>query len=259
MPKLKLDSARIKIERAKYHIGDLDRRVRVFSDSDPCEIYSEQDPQTGDCVYKVKSLRPIPPEIACIIGDAIHNLRSALDHLACGLVKANDGVLTRRTAFPIFDSAAQYKAQSPAKVKGMSGSAVRGIDALEPYAGGNEDLWLLHDLDITDKHKLLLTCISGHLSWVIAHRFAGDPPFPPFDLSHLLRPPILASTRLPMLERGAEISRTSAAQNVDTQVKVVIEVAFGEPGILRGRPVLPFLHQLAQLVSGIIESFAGAH
>jgi hypothetical protein len=41
--------------------------------------------------------------MALIVGDAVHNMRSALDHLACRLVERHSpGADLDRTAFPIW-------------------------------------------------------------------------------------------------------------------------------------------------------------
>jgi hypothetical protein len=42
----------------------------------------EDDPNTGNRIYKVIDIPPIDDEIPLITADAVHNIRSALDHLA---------------------------------------------------------------------------------------------------------------------------------------------------------------------------------
>ena len=34
-------------------------------------------------VAYLRMREPIPPHVSCIVGDIVHNVRSALDHLAC--------------------------------------------------------------------------------------------------------------------------------------------------------------------------------
>jgi hypothetical protein len=62
-------------------------------------------------------------------------------------------------------------------------------------------------------------------------------------------------TRMRPLKKSAEIAGYGIGDELDHQVKFVIQIAFGEPRILKGRPVLPFFHQLAQLVGGIVDRF----
>jgi hypothetical protein len=249
----RLLGVRIKIERAKHHIVDLESRIRIFRDAGPCEIHSEEDSETGAYVFKIKNVRPVAPDISGAVGDVIHNLRSALDHLAWGLVEANGSKPTKSTGFPIYESRAKYKAESLAKVKGMSKSAVDAIDVLKPYKRGNSDLWLLHNLDIIDKHRLLLACNVAQTLACITY-FVPDNPFPYLNLVSSLTSP--ASDRLAIIKNGTELFRTIRAPKMNPEVQFIAEVAFGEPRSLRGRPVLPFLHQLAQFLDGIADRFA---
>ena len=63
-------------------------------------IVAESDPNTGDQVFKFRVRAPIPVDLSLVIGDAVHNLRSALDHLAWQLVLANGQTPTTQTAYP---------------------------------------------------------------------------------------------------------------------------------------------------------------
>jgi len=52
----------------------------------------------------------VPPEdLALIAGDAIHNLRSALDHIAWELVAAGSSEPNHRTQFPVGKTQASYR------------------------------------------------------------------------------------------------------------------------------------------------------
>src|ERR1700675_4631647 len=74
-------------------------------------------------------------------GDIIHNLRSALDHLAQQLALVNTPTLTdkelRGVEFPISETAAKYKADTARKVQGIHPKAVEAIDGLKPHGDGD--------------------------------------------------------------------------------------------------------------------------
>jgi hypothetical protein len=55
-------------------------------------------------VVKLKIVDPMPPDIPLIIGDAAHNLRTALDHLMIGIVTAVRGKASKYLAFPVDES-----------------------------------------------------------------------------------------------------------------------------------------------------------
>src|SRR5215217_1723251 len=150
---------RTKIERAKKHFRDLEAARNRFINPYPDVITSDPDPDTGDSVFKVVNIRTPPDKLGLIAGDVIHNLRSALDHLAYQLVLVNGREPTIRTGYPIFKTAKSYETDKAGKVKGMSDAAIHAIDATEPYGGGTDELYRLHTLDITDKHHGLIVTL----------------------------------------------------------------------------------------------------
>jgi hypothetical protein len=78
----------------------------------------------------------MPPIWSAISGDAIQNLRSALDHLAYCLFiasRASRSTSGRRIYFPIFESASQYAAHRGEKLNGVRLAATKLIDAIEPF------------------------------------------------------------------------------------------------------------------------------
>jgi hypothetical protein len=117
----RLVGIRAKIERAKEHIRDLNAEWQAFRATDSYGIRVDLDPQTGERVYRFEIRQQISIDIATIIGDAVHNLRSALDHLACQLVEANGRTATNRTAYPIRDTPQKVTVQ-PAAISLGAGS-----------------------------------------------------------------------------------------------------------------------------------------
>jgi hypothetical protein len=99
-----------------------------------------------------------------LTGDAVHNLRSALDHLAWSLAGAS---ADRHTEFPIFIDEAKFRDKGRTKMRGMPSQAKKIIKSLQPYKRPHglpeekEPLWLLQSLDIEDKHRTLNLVASG--------------------------------------------------------------------------------------------------
>lgn len=103
----------------------------------------------------------MPVYWSAIIGDVLHNLRAALDLLAVGLVAQNNGN-PKGVHFPFADSADELERQI--KDKRMLRAAPAVVDmlrALKPYRGGNLALRHVHDLDVRDKHQMLVP-FYGH-------------------------------------------------------------------------------------------------
>src|SRR6266853_6862605 len=71
--------SRLKIERANKHVADLDCRIRALPDSDLVTV--EINPNGGNEVIKHDIVdKTTVADMAVIAGDAVHNLRCALDY-----------------------------------------------------------------------------------------------------------------------------------------------------------------------------------
>jgi hypothetical protein len=159
MAATRLARVQLKIQRSRKHIDDLRAVLDTFGKSVPYKVGFRRDAATRKGIYYVSHVEEVPPEIALVAADAIQTLRSSLDHLAWQLVEANGQTPTSQTAFPICDTPQQVQ-DATDKVRGMSNGAISLIQGAEPYRGGGNDLWVLHRLNIIDKHRLLLTVAS---------------------------------------------------------------------------------------------------
>jgi len=249
----KLLSARLKLERAEKHITDLDATLGAFKASNPCTIGTKRDSQTRCPIYYVQSFRAVPTEIAIIAGDAIFNLRSALDHTAMQLwIDGGRNGREKDIAFPIFDSAAKYHAGKPGKVKGLRNAAIKALDAIEPYQTGNgHALWVLHELNIIDKHRLLLA-IGG------AFKHVAVPVTPParvagsgwVEAAGMFLTP--QNWKCP-LETGDELFIGAPDDEFDEKICFTIEIAFGEPQVPQRDSVLKTLRDTSKFVQNIVD------
>ncbi|MGB8986909.1 MAG: hypothetical protein WCC37_09925, partial [Candidatus Sulfotelmatobacter sp.] len=155
--------SRLKIERAKKHINDLHNEIASFLKSDSHLIGIEKHPETGYDTPKLTITKPSPEGLALIIGDAIHNLHSALDLAVCEVVRDKFGATAAaHVKFP-FDGVSRdqfIRTQKGRKIAEASPAIFDLILSIEPYKGGNDTLCALHDLDILDKHELLIPMIE---------------------------------------------------------------------------------------------------
>jgi hypothetical protein len=149
------DQIRGKLDRAEKHIQELTAALLSFKNGEPYKLATKEDPKTRCLVYYITKADDIPAAIPFIAGDALQNIRTALDHLAWQLVPVNER--GPQTAFPIFDDASKYQTGKTQRIKGIPNAAMDLVDAAKPYKGGNERLWRLHRLNNIDKHRLLIT------------------------------------------------------------------------------------------------------
>lgn len=136
----RLRGIKLKIERAYKHIGDLDAAIRQFAESEPYAIGAKPHPiaEIQHTALYVARADVVPDSIALITGDAIHNVRSALDHLAWQLVEAGGGVPNRATIFPINETPEGYAAAlKRGRIQGMDPAAQKLIEEVQPYKTGD--------------------------------------------------------------------------------------------------------------------------
>jgi hypothetical protein len=96
-----------KLRRAHTHRKTLEKLVDEFEASQPYTLTPEPGERPNEVAYRLSIRREAPAEISTVVGDVLHNLRSALDSLAHELAVWSKGqALTEeeefqfRTSFP---------------------------------------------------------------------------------------------------------------------------------------------------------------
>jgi hypothetical protein len=152
-----------KISRARKHIDELEVAVANYLALNPVQIVVEQwkaqIPWPTDA-WTARIRKPVPPEFGLMIGDAVHNLRTALDLCANDLVRSK-GKSTKGVYFPFADSKDGLDEMIKRKNFNRAGPvAVEALKFCAPYRGGNIGLRSLHELDIADKHQALVPVLG---------------------------------------------------------------------------------------------------
>ena len=169
------ESAKLKVERAKHHITDLEVQFGAFVEKNPYSVAVGHNPETGKATIRLVFKEKIPARFALIIGDAIHNLRTALDHIAWELIGHDGGTQDRYLKFPTGDNRVSFEASCQG-IKTPS-RAVRDLfQSQEVFPSGKGDiLYTLHLLDIADKHTVLTPIIrAAKVSKLIIYHRTGQ-------------------------------------------------------------------------------------
>lgn len=174
------NSVRLKIDWAEKHLDALDAEIDRWSSGprNPRRLKRIHDgvPPT-DFRAQFRFDPPIPDTVPMIIGDAVHNLRSALDHLACALaeleIPTDSETGHSGIEFPIYISEDKFNKSGAAKIKKLATAAKDEIKSLQPYNAGDnarlQYLWALHQLDIIDKHRRI-SVMGGRYSMPANYR-----------------------------------------------------------------------------------------
>lgn len=239
----------MKLQRAEEHVGQLKAEHARFTSPElnPYRMLRERDPEPGYHIWRAKIVEPPPLEKwGSITGECVHSLRSALDHTANALVRIKRPK-AEFSEFPVFKDRALWDSDHAKKLPGVAPKVMTQVKWLQPYRrGGDQDpLWLIHLLDIIDKHRRL-NLVSPSIT---ASQWATDGgnvediemPFGPF-------------------EDGTPVARfrlvpTRDAPPMHVETKFTFDVAFGEGQPLARMPVMLMLENLLVYTGFVVARF----
>lgn len=232
------------IEWAETNFLGFEQRLNSWIDDN---VYVEtRDGGVGsfyDFIVLVKRT-PLPLTFNAEFGAYINAIRSSLDMLAIALAKRNGTSNLRDVCFPIARSSVDFaRSKHWKKLKEViSTSDEQSIEAIKPYADGNELLWQLHRMDITRKHHRLLS-IS-----IDAAGIAYTPGIPHGDSEH-------RRDRLPP-ETDLETVHCAIRKGAPKQsFKFVAEAFVREPDFRIERSASKVLTSFSGLAHSIIQKF----
>lgn len=151
--KVDLSDAKAKLDRAAYHVGQLEAKIAEYLGSDFHK--TTLDPKEGS--LRFQSLHRMDKSINCLIGDAVGNIRSSLDYAAIAILKPITGK-SDEGGFPFADDDQGFKGMV---TKGYFSACpslhVPFLDDVQAYKGGKGNtLWAINKLRNIDKHRLLI-------------------------------------------------------------------------------------------------------
>ncbi len=180
-----IEGIRLKLKRACEHLKALDGEMAELTDRTPFQTGPPDiNADSTKYAFHLRMREPIPLMWGVILGEAVHDLRSALDHVIYQLTLDWHGAELPRTSFPVMIDPDRWHKPVKVTFKNPSGLEygsglwlIRGvgpgptafIEALQPYPTRqpeDSDVLALHELWNQDKHRLL------HF-WGL--QFVGDP------------------------------------------------------------------------------------
>jgi hypothetical protein len=256
---------RLKIERAKRHIDDLNARVEKLIASGALYTAVTEFRQRNQVAIEARIRSPIPPEFSLVVGDAIHNLRSALDLLIFAMIgekaKKPDNV-----QFPFGKNLAGFEDACVRRELELAGKyVVDELYKLKPYRDGNKLLAGIHVLDIQDKHRLLIPVAQQQglsvrqIKSVAPH--AAISASPGYEDSVFIK-----GTSGQVIFSGPPAwgwTKTAIGFPVSIEHKskapIPVTVGFGDEEFFNSEPVVPKLLEMADHIAEVIENLAQAY
>jgi hypothetical protein len=163
----KLTGVRAKLLRAQDHFKDLHARIESSLRSEPdggsIPLTYKVDEDRQSVTFGLPPGKPLDPALPLIIGDCLHNLRSALDHLVLQVALLKGTSISDsedKTSFPVVLDPNDFLSKTKRFADLVRCEALTAIEDFQPYKTSNPPntafLWLLSELDIIDKHRLLV-------------------------------------------------------------------------------------------------------
>jgi hypothetical protein len=128
---------RVKLRRADVHLGAFSQACADYIRTSHVGFAYVRDPETGSLKVKLQADTEPPMLLGAIVGDILHNLRSALDSIAWEACQCS-GVAPGREKdvyFPIGSDPVGWPSQAKGKLPGVEGPRLEVFRQLQPWIG----------------------------------------------------------------------------------------------------------------------------
>ncbi len=154
-----LEGIEAKIARANEHFGVLHAGDYHVERSSAMGLVPEIHDHGRKHFFRLRFQEPIPVTWAVVLGEAVHDLQSALEQAIYWLTIDWERKPSERSAFPVCTSRAKF-ASARYKIGGLGPGPKAFIEALQPYPQRYgrfycHDVRTIHDLWNQDKHRLV--------------------------------------------------------------------------------------------------------
>jgi hypothetical protein len=263
-----LAAVKWKLARAEEHLQALGDEIDCFlepPDADkPYGSVLQKDDETGKRVLCASVHFNPPPRLSLLIGDFLHNVRSALDHLAWKL-GGDPPPNEKASEFPIFWSRNLFRRNPKGrsgydKTSGMEARAQALIEDMQPFNGGDDPklhpLWMLHELSTEDKHRLPIVTGLVVEGGVEPRLILSDP-----DSLSLPVTDWRGTINVGTFKTGDPIAKWTAGDftrepESHEDFNIVFGIAFDPEGPGRGRPVFDALAECINAADEAISRLA---
>jgi hypothetical protein len=239
-----LINSRLKVKWANYHLRHLVETLRVHLESEFYRLFIQEYLEEGASGIHLEVINPLPHNVSFLIGDIVHNLRAALDHLTYGIVKAIGGSASMNLYFPIDESRRQLvntdrKREIETKVPKLLDII---FDEIKPFntPDGDGFLWSLNQLDRIDKHRMIIPTLQ--ITTVPGVYAVSDQGSRMDDCS------------LTVSDTGlVKGFKLGGKWKIERHGKPRFDIFLAEGDVFVGEPVIPTLAQLGQATTSTIK------
>jgi hypothetical protein len=241
-----------KMDRALEHVKQLDLWYDSWVASNPRTFTTEYNAKGGAKGVKLHLPNPVPITVGIILGDIVHNMRCALDHLA-GAVAVKNSRSTKGVYFPIAPDVASLPAAVADKLRKCPQSFRDFVMGHQPYKGGNDALYALHQMDILDKHQVVIPSGVG----ADVHIWADNGLYGLIDFSKTSEPVKIPRPKgRSFVEDGETVAVFGPTcyfpDKTKVETRIATEVVFGDNTPVAGRELKAGLLWMMEAAEAVI-------
>src|SRR5258706_13253359 len=157
--------ARLKVKRAYKHINELEIcfRALVRENINATRVHEDSTPGHESDHVSIRRPKGFSEVVSPIVGDVVHNLRTALDFIAAEIVKNEPECIREISYFPLGGTKNDLISSSRYRFIQRAAPDLASViaDIVKPYkAGGDWRFNAINELDRMDKHRVLVPSVT---------------------------------------------------------------------------------------------------
>lgn len=179
-----LGSCLAKLRRSEEHFDDVKNEIVAWSKKDGYAFFLEHNSDFTEyrMVTRLIGVEPDLVRWSLMIGDAISNLRDALDHMIYAIAKVQTvnkpTAKIDRLSFLIVDEDTDFARYAPKNLGPILTNVVTAIERFQPYNRPHKVippvLEILRELSNANKHRLLQLTAAAIVEWELDFRRPGS-------------------------------------------------------------------------------------
>jgi len=240
----------LKFQRAEKHMVDINQEAMRYASSHPYSFTRIRLPDSQNQIRgRFRITKQPDPMIAVMLGDFVHNLRSALDYIVVACAprqrRANAGfpilfqdIFARDKSGKFMVNDAELRAKFETAIDGLHPDAKAFIVSLQPYHLGDNAylniLGIISRLENADKHRQLITIGCGGQDFALSFTVRDLPiPIPRRGLLAIGKDFLKDNTVIPYninldgihhLDDGSPVKPSDMEMHLTGTAKILIQV-----------------------------------
>jgi hypothetical protein len=258
-----LGAIRRRLDRAEQLRDDINAALHVWRNRNPNPWTGHTNPERTEHHFHLTfNTPPDPIRWGLLFGDAIHNLRAALDNAiwAAAVRDCGDEEPLRRTQFPIFLDKDEFfgrvkgRRSGQSQIDSVKDADVRAIvERAQPWQRSDrpdfDHLWVVHEFDREDKHRVItpILIVPRQLNTAIQVRYIDE------EVAASALPPVLEAKNQPLVDGAEFLTVYTPTPPVEVKMQNRFEFGIGVALDDQVGGITGTLGELCKHVRGIVE------